>query len=187
LEYELIIAPVYSKKVLERLKKRSKKMRVIKAMETTRDFEVKRIFGGFLIQTPDNNHESKSKWQVVSGRKPGASVLKDCEFAWKIVKHVKSNAIVIAKNLVLCGVGIGQPNRVNSVNLATRQAGKKTKGAIMASDAFFPFDDNVKLAAKKDIAVILQPGGSIRDEEVIKTAKKLGITMIFTGIRHFRH
>lgn len=185
--YELIIAPDYSKKVFERLKKRSNKMRVIRAKKPNSEMEVKRIFEGFLVQSPDDVKESPYRWKVVSGKKPGKKILDDCVFANKIVKHVKSNAIVIANNLALCGVGIGQPNRVNSVNLATKQAGKKTKGAIMASDAFFPFDDNVKLAAKKGISVILQPGGSIRDEEVIATAKKLGISMIFTGVRHFRH
>ena len=185
--YELIIASDYSKAVLERLKKRSTKMRVIKAKKPHNRLEIKRIFEGFLVQTPDNVKETPYRWKVVSGKKPDKKTLDDCVFANKIVKHVKSNAIVIARELALVGVGIGQPNRVNSVDLATRQAGKKTKGAVLASDAFFPFDDSVKLAAKSGISIILQPGGSIRDERVIATAKKLGITMIFTGVRHFRH
>ncbi|KKR87931.1 MAG: Bifunctional purine biosynthesis protein PurH [Candidatus Curtissbacteria bacterium GW2011_GWA1_41_11] len=185
--FELMVAPTYSKQVLERLKRRSEKMRVIRANPPSANLEIKRIFEGYLVQTPDILKETPLKWKVVSGKKPDKKTLADCEFANKIVKHVKSNAIVIAKNLNMVGVGIGQPNRVNSVNLATKQAGKKTKGAVLASDAFFPFDDNVKLAARAQVSVILQPGGSIRDNEVIATAKKLGMTMIFTGIRHFKH
>ena len=185
--FELIVAPDYDQKVLERLKKRSAKMRVIKAQKPSPNLEIKRIFEGFLVQTPDTLKETPLKWKVVSGKKPDKRTLKDCEFANKIVKHVKSNAIVVVRNLNMVGVGIGQPNRVNSVNLATKQAGKKTKGAVLASDAFFPFDDSVKLVAKAGISVILQPGGSIRDNEVVITAKKLGVTMIFTGVRHFKH
>ena len=185
--FELIVAPDYDQKVLERLKKRSAKMRVIKAQKPNPNLEIKRIFEGFLVQTPDTLKETPLKWKVVSGKKPDKRTLKDCEFANKIVKHVKSNAIVVVRNLNMVGVGIGQPNRVNSVNLATKQAGKKTKGAVLASDAFCPFDDSVKLVAKAGISVILQPGGSIRDNEVVITAKKLGVTMIFTGVRHFKH
>ena len=162
-------------------------MRIIKAKKVKTNIEIKHIFGGYIVQSSDDNKSVKSRWKIVAGRKLNSTVMRDCQFAWTIVKHVKSNAIVIAKDLNLLGVGIGQPNRVNSVNLATKQAGKRTKGAILASDAFFPFDDNVKLAHKYGISVIIQPGGSIRDAEVIKTAKKLGITMILTSVRHFKH
>ena len=105
----------------------------------------------------------------------------------EFLKHVKINAIVIAKEEVMLGMGTGQPNRVNSVMLAMKQAGDKTNGAVLASDAFFPFPDNVVLAAKAGISTIIQPGGSINDEKVIAEAKKQGITMIFTGVRHFKH
>lgn len=185
--FELMIAPNYSKQVLLRLKKRSAKMRVIKANKPIHNFEVKRVFNGFLVQTPDEISEPANNWKVACGRKPDEKTLGDCKFAVKIVKHVKSNAIVIAKDLNMLGVGIGQPNRVNSVALAVKQAGGRAKGAVLASDAFFPFDDSVKAAAKAGISTIVQPGGSIRDEGVINTAKKLGITMVFTGVRHFRH
>jgi len=185
--FELVVAPDYEQKVLERLKRRSEKMRVIRANPQVANLEIKRIFEGFLVQTPDTLKETPLKWKAVSGKKPDKKTLADCEFANKIVKHVKSNAIVIVKNLNMVGVGIGQPNRINSVMLATTQAGKKSRGAVLASDAFFPFDDSVKLAAKAGISVIVQPGGSIRDNEVIATAKKLGVTMIFTGVRHFKH
>src|SRR3989344_5877167 len=119
--FELMVAPNYNREVLERLKRRSEKMRVIRANPQVANLEIKRIFEGFLVQTPDTSKETPLKWKVVSGKKPDKRTLKDCEFANKIVKHVKSNAVVIAKNLNMIGVGIGQPNRVNSVMLALRQ------------------------------------------------------------------
>ncbi len=185
--FELMIAPKYSAKILERLKKRSAKMRVVRAEKPPKLLEYTRAFNGYLVQTGDNIKESKSKWEVRSGKKPNEKIYRDLEFAWKVCKHVKSNAIVLAKDEVMLGMGTGQPNRVNSVNLATKQARGKTKGAVMASDAFFPFPDNVKLAAKAGISVIIQPGGSINDDKVIAEAQKRGITMVFTGVRHFKH
>ncbi len=199
--FELMIAPNYSDEVLERLKKRSAKMRVVKAEKLKSKLEPARAFGGYLVQTADDIAENSKKWKVVSGKKPGEKVLADLEFAWKVCKHVKSNAVVIAKDGVMLGMGTGQPNRVNSTMLALRQAqgglpdeqgwkikkDKKTIGAVLASDAFFPFADNVKLAVMGGIGAIVQPGGSIRDEEVIAEAKNLGVTMVFTGLRHFRH
>ena len=109
------------------------------------------------------------------------------EFAWKVVKHVRSNAVVIVKDKVMVGMGTGQPNRVNSVKLAINQAKDVAKSAVLASDAFFPFPDNIDLAAEADVSLIMQPGGSIRDSEVIAEAKKHGLTMVFTGVRHFKH
>ena len=185
--FELMIAPGYSKEVLTRLEKRSAKMRVIRADLPKDDFEIKRIFKGFLVQTPDTVQGSKSKWKVVSGSRPSAKVYEDLEMAWKVVKHVKSNAIVVVSDLVMVGMGTGQPNRVNSVKLALGQAGKRARGAVLASDAFFPFEDSVDLAAASGISTIIQPGGSINDERVIADAKKHGIVMIFTGVRHFKH
>jgi phosphoribosylaminoimidazolecarboxamide formyltransferase/IMP cyclohydrolase len=185
--FELIVAPGYFTEVLERLKKRSVKMRVVAADKPPKLLEFTRAFNGYLVQTVDEIDESKLKWRVVSGEKPSASLYRDLEFAWKVCKHVKSNAIVIAKDEVMLGMGTGQPNRVNSVNLAMKQAGNKTKGAVMASDAFFPFPDNVILASKAGISTIIQPGGSINDDKVIAEAKKRGIRMIFTGVRHFKH
>lgn len=185
--FELLIAPAYSKGVLERLVARSSKMRVIAAQKPLGNLELTRVFGGYLVQTPDVISESKSKWKVVVGKKPSAKVYDDLQFAWKVVKHVKSNAIVIARDKILVGMGTGQPNRVNSVKLALLQAKSKARGAVLASDAFFPFADNVELAAKAGVAAIIQPGGSINDEKVIAEAKKHGMTMIFTGVRHFKH
>lgn len=185
--FELMVTPNFGPDVLERLKKRSLKMRVIKAEKPPQLLELTRVFNGYLVQTPDNIVESKSKWQVMSGSKPNKETLEDLEFAWKVVKHVKSNAIVIAKNESLVGMGTGQPNRVNSVRLALAQGKKNVKGAVLASDAFFPFADNIALAAKHGIKVIIQPGGSVNDEAVIAEAKKHKMTMVFTGVRHFKH
>ncbi len=185
--FELMVAPDFSPEVLERLKKRSAKMRVIKAQKPPGLLEFTRVFNGYLIQTPDDVKESKSKWKVVSGKVDSDQTWADLEFTWTVVKHVKSNAIVIAHNESLLGMGTGQPNRVNSVNLAINQAKGKTEGAVLASDAFFPFPDNVELAAKAGISVIIQPGGSIHDEDVIAAAKKHRMTMVFTGVRHFKH
>jgi len=199
--FELIIAPYYTDEVIERLKKRSAKMRVIRASKLPKQLEFTRAFSGYLVQTGDDVDESPKRWKVVTGKKLSKKVTCDCEFAWKVVKHVKSNAVVVAKGENMLGMGTGQPNRVNSTMLALRQAQgglpdeqkwavtkhKNTIGAVMASDAFFPFPDNVELAAKAGIAVIIQPGGSIHDEDVIAAAKKHGITMVFTGVRHFKH
>ncbi|HEY3297482.1 MAG TPA: bifunctional phosphoribosylaminoimidazolecarboxamide formyltransferase/IMP cyclohydrolase, partial [Armatimonadota bacterium] len=118
---------------------------------------------------------------------PTEKQLDDLLFAWKIVKHVKSNAIVFVKDRQLVGVGAGQMNRVNSVRLAVAQAGDKAKGAAMASDAFFPFNDGPEAAADAGVTAIIQPGGSIRDQDTIDLANKYGIAMVYTGIRHFRH
>lgn len=184
---ELIVAPNYSKNVLERLKSRSSRMRVVEAQKPPRQSEFTRVFNGYLVQTPDDIVESKSKWRVVSGKEPSPKIYDDLEFAWKIVKHVRSNAIVIVRDKIMIGMGTGQPNRVNSVKLALGQAKKRAARAILASDAFFPFADNVELAAKAGISTIIQPGGSINDNEVIAEAKKHRMTMIFTGVRHFKH
>lgn len=195
--FELLVAPDFSKEVLTRLKARSSRMRVVKAKKPPLQLEFTRVFNGYLVQTPDNIEEFKSppeagpplaeKWKVKSGETPSKEEYEDMEFAWKVVKHVKSNAIVIVKNKSMLGMGTGQPNRVNSVRLAIRQAKDKTEGAILASDAFFPFPDNVRLAAKAGISVIIQPGGSINDDKVVAEAKKHKMTMVFTGVRHFKH
>ena len=199
--FELMVAPKFSAPILERLKKRSAKMRVVRADKPAKLLEFTRAFGGYLVQTADNIDESPKTWKVVSGKNPNARTTADLEFAWKVVKHVKSNAIVLAKEENMLGMGTGQPNRVNSTMLAMHQAQgrlpedknwsvlkhKNTVGAVMASDAFFPFPDNVKLAAAAGISAIISPGGSINDDKVIEEAKKNGITMVFTGVRHFKH
>ena len=185
--FELIVAPDFGKIVIEKLTEKRKRLRVVKAQKPPRQLEFTRVFGGYLVQTPDDIVEDPKIWKVVCGKQPTKSRLGDMEFAWKVVKHVRSNAIVIVKDKVMVGMGTGQPNRVNSVKLAISQAKDAAKSAVLASDAFFPFPDNIDLAAEAGVSLIMQPGGSIRDEEVIAEAKKHNMTMVFTGVRHFKH
>jgi len=148
---------------------------------------VKAIAGGFLVQAADDIIADTSQWQFVSDRQPTQRELEELLFAWKVCKHVKSNAIVVSSDRTTLGVGAGQMNRVGSVKIALEQAGDKAKGAILASDGFFPFDDSVRTAAAAGISAIVQPGGSLRDADSIKAANELGLVMVFTGIRHFLH
>jgi len=140
-----------------------------------------------LVQTSDYIAEDSKTWKVVTNRKPTPAELKDLAFAWKVSKHVKSNAIVLTRDNALLGMGAGQPNRVTSVHLALRAAGEKAKGSVLGSDAFFPFPDGLELAAQGGVTAVAQPGGSIRDQEVIDAANKAGVAMVLTGVRHFRH
>ncbi|NWF59114.1 MAG: bifunctional phosphoribosylaminoimidazolecarboxamide formyltransferase/IMP cyclohydrolase [Fischerella sp.] len=148
---------------------------------------IKAIAGGFLVQAADDIVADTSQWQVVTERQPTVNELEELLFAWKVCKHVKSNAIVVSSDRTTLGVGAGQMNRVGSVKIALEQAGEKAKGAILASDGFFPFDDSVKTAAAAGITAIVQPGGSLRDQDSIKAANELGLVMVFTGVRHFLH
>ncbi|KPQ35130.1 MAG: bifunctional phosphoribosylaminoimidazolecarboxamide formyltransferase / IMP cyclohydrolase PurH [Phormidesmis priestleyi Ana] len=145
------------------------------------------IAGGFLSQTADNLRQDASQWTIPSELKPTEAELAEMLFAWRVVKHVKSNAILVVRDNQTLGVGAGQMNRVGAVKIALEQAGAKTQGAILASDGFFPFDDSVRTAAAAGIKAIVQPGGSIRDEDSIKAANELGLIMAFTGTRHFLH
>ncbi|HIK05230.1 MAG TPA: bifunctional phosphoribosylaminoimidazolecarboxamide formyltransferase/IMP cyclohydrolase [Trichormus sp. M33_DOE_039] len=148
---------------------------------------VKQIAGGFLVQAADDVIADASQWQVVTDRQPTADELAELLFAWKVCKHVKSNAIVITRDRTTLGVGAGQMNRVGSTKIALEQAGDKANGAILASDGFFPFDDSVRTAAAAGITAIVQPGGSLRDQDSIKAANELGLVMVLTGVRHFLH
>ncbi|MBP1761256.1 MAG: phosphoribosylaminoimidazolecarboxamide formyltransferase / cyclohydrolase, partial [Firmicutes bacterium] len=150
------------------------------------ELQIKSVEGGFVVQESDQGTVRAEDLQVVTEKAPTAEEITDLLFAMKIVKHVKSNAIVTAKNGVSIGVGAGQMNRVGSAAIALTD-GEKNKGAVMASDAFFPFNDTVELAASKGITAIIQPGGSIRDQESIDACNKYGIAMVFTGMRHFKH
>jgi len=139
------------------------------------------------MQTRDQVADDEVEFNVVTKRAPTEEEMADLRFAWKAVKHVKSNAIVLAKDGALVGAGAGQPNRVNSVHLALRAAGERAPGSALASDAFFPFADNIELAAEGGVRAVVQPGGSIRDEDVIAACDRLGVAMALTGYRHFRH
>ena len=186
--YEVVIAPDYEPAALELLqKKRNLRILAIDKQPDTAAFDLRPISGGILVQTADTIGEDPAAWTTATKRAPSESEMKDLAFAWKAAKHIKSNAIVFAKDLTLVGMGAGQPNRVVSVHLSQRIAADKANGSVLASDAFFPFADNIELAAEAGITAIVQPGGSIRDDEVIAAADKAGLAMVLTGVRHFRH
>ncbi|MCH8745994.1 MAG: bifunctional phosphoribosylaminoimidazolecarboxamide formyltransferase/IMP cyclohydrolase, partial [Chloroflexi bacterium] len=189
--YEVVVAPGYEPAALEILEKK-RNLRILSVNPDQKNsngsaYDVRPITGGVLVQTPDTIEEDPSAWRTVTERVPTETELADLAFAWKAAKHVKSNAIVFAKDQTLVGMGAGQPNRVVSVHLSQRSAGAKAPGSVLASDAFFPFPDNIELAAAAGITAIVQPGGSIRDEEVIAAANEHDLAMVFTGVRHFRH
>jgi phosphoribosylaminoimidazolecarboxamide formyltransferase/IMP cyclohydrolase len=148
---------------------------------------VKSITGGYLVQTADLHKLDRSTAQVKTKRQPTAEEWKALEFAWKVVKHVKSNAIVYARAGQSVSAGAGQMSRVDSVKVGAMKAVLPLAGTVLASDAFFPFPDGVEEAAKHGITAVIQPGGSVRDDEVIAAADRLGLAMVFTGVRHFRH
>lgn len=186
---EAVIAPGYSEAALSLLSQK-KNIRLLEAAmpaagEHRLDF--KKVSGGLLVQDADTEDAARSEMQVVTKRNPSAAEWEQLMFAWKIVKHVKSNAIVVAGNNQTLGIGAGQMNRVGSAAIALEQAGEKAEGAVLSSDAFFPFRDTVDTAAKAGITAIIQPGGSVRDEESIQAADEHGIAMVFTGMRHFKH
>jgi phosphoribosylaminoimidazolecarboxamide formyltransferase/IMP cyclohydrolase len=188
---EAVIAPEYQTKALTAFshKKNLRVMRMSQAAPTVAgaSFDMKRITGGLLLQTRDAHRLKKGEWKVVSQRPPTTEEIDALLFAWAIGKHVKSNAIVFARAGQLVGVGAGQMSRVDSVKLAAMKAVLPLENTVLASDAFFPFRDGVDEAAKHGATAVIQPGGSIRDEEVIAAANEHGMAMVFTGIRHFRH
>ncbi len=190
--FECIIAPEFEEDALAILKKK-KNLRLFQLDPTTfwgDDRIFKPISGSFLIQEDDRLIEDQTDWKVVTEKSPTSEHWTDLAFSWKVVKHVKSNAIVLAKNQELYGVGAGQMSRVDSVQIATmkaRQANRELNGLVLASDAFFPFRDGIDRAVAAGVTAIIQPGGSIRDEEVIEAANDHQVSMVFTGTRHFKH
>ncbi|MGB7085798.1 MAG: bifunctional phosphoribosylaminoimidazolecarboxamide formyltransferase/IMP cyclohydrolase [Phormidesmis sp.] len=185
---ECVVAPGCSDAASEILgKKKNLRVLVLPDLMSGPRQTVKAIAGGFLTQTANNLREDPSQWKIVTQKQPSQAELAELLFAWRVVKHVKSNAILVTHNNVTLGVGAGQMNRVGAVKIALEQAGDQAKGAVLASDGFFPFDDSVRTAAAAGISAIVQPGGSIRDEDSIKAADELGLIMVFTGIRHFLH
>ena len=187
---EAVIAPAYEPAALEILAAK-KNVRLLEtalpAAGPTQRHDIKTVSGGMLIQSTDTTDVAPAEWKTVSRRAPTAAELRELELAWKVVKHVKSNAIVVAREGRTVGVGAGQMNRVGAAEIALKQAGQAAKGAVMSSDAFFPFRDTVDVAAAAGITAIIQPGGSVRDEESIAAADEHGIAMVFTGMRHFKH
>ena len=186
--YEVVVAPDYHPEALETLqKKRNLRILAVEQADGPAAYDLRPVSGGLLVQDPDDIGEDPSTWKTVTNRQPTKHELQDLAFAWKAAKHIKSNAIVFAKDRALVGMGAGQPNRVVSVHLSQRTAGDKARGSVLASDAFFPFPDNIQLAAEAGVEAIVQPGGSIRDDEVIQAADAAGLAMVFTAVRHFRH
>jgi phosphoribosylaminoimidazolecarboxamide formyltransferase / IMP cyclohydrolase len=185
---ECIVAPGCEPEAAAILQAKSKlRVLILPDLESGPAVTVQAIAGGFLAQTSDSQPIQPDAWQVVSQAQPTPEQWAELIFAWKVVKHVKSNAIVITKAGATLGVGAGQMNRVGSVGLAIAQAGSQASGAVLASDGFFPFDDSVRTAAAAGITAIVQPGGSLRDGDSIKAADELGIVMVLTQTRHFLH
>jgi len=187
---EGIIAPGFDTGALKILSSK-KNLRLLQVGDLKnfrkKGFDLRRLNGGILVQDWDSGTENIGKAKVVTKRKPTAEELKALAFVWKVVKHVKSNAIVFAANGRTVAIGAGQMSRVDSVRLCIQKARVPSRGAVMASDAFFPFRDGVDEAAKAGITAVIEPGGSIRDEEVIRAADEHDMAMLFTGMRHFRH
>ncbi|XP_048565927.1 bifunctional purine biosynthesis protein PurH-like [Triticum urartu] len=188
--YEIVVAPGYTEKGLEVLKGKSKTLRILEAKRSGKNMlSLRQVSGGWLAQESDDLTPEDITFTTGSERAPTDSELSDAKFAWLCVKHVKSNAIVIAKDNCMLGMGSGQPNRVDSLRIAFRKAGEAAKGAALASDAFFPFawKDAVEEACENGIGTIAQPGGSMRDKDAVDCCNKYGVSLLFTGVRHFRH
>jgi phosphoribosylaminoimidazolecarboxamide formyltransferase / IMP cyclohydrolase len=196
--FEAIIAPEYEPEAIPILTDRKRwgtDLRLLKVGDLSEwrektdatGVDFKRVTGGMLLQTPDHVILTREDLQTVSERTPTDEEIEELLFAWRVIRHVKSNAIVFTKNRQVVGVGAGQMNRVQSVRLAVEQAGEAARGAVMASDAFFPFPDGPEAAAQAGIVAIIQPGGSKKDQETIDVVNRYGIAMVYTGIRHFLH
>ncbi len=185
---EIIIAPAFRDDALGVLK-RKKNVRILRYAPgpLPHMLQYKHVAGGLLVQEVDALPLPAEEWKTVTGREPTATELVDMQFGWKVVKYVKSNAIILAKDGMTLGVGTGQTNRIDSARLAIKHAGDQARGAVLASDGMFPFSDVVEEAAAAGVTAIVQPGGSIKDEDSIAAANKAGIAMVFTGVRHFRH
>ncbi len=185
---ECVLAPSCDEEAQEILKAKSKlRILLLPDLAIGPKETIKAIAGGFLVQKSDDQIESPDHWQIATEKQPTPEQIAEMLFAQKLVKHVKSNAILVSRDRATCGIGAGQMNRVGSVKIALEQAGNKAQGGVLASDGFFPFDDSVRTAAAAGISAIIQPGGSIRDKESIAAANELGIVMVLSGTRHFLH
>jgi phosphoribosylaminoimidazolecarboxamide formyltransferase/IMP cyclohydrolase len=188
--YEIVIAPAYTPEGLDVLKGKSKDLRILEATPRGKGGRsLRQVGGGWLFQDADDLAPEDIDFKVVTEKAPAPELLDDLKFAWRCVKHVKSNAIVVAKDMRMLGMGSGQPNRVKSTEIAMEKAGDEIRGAVLASDAFFPFawGDSVEKACQAGVAAIVHPGGSMRDQDGIDCCNQYGVAMAFTGHRHFRH
>jgi phosphoribosylaminoimidazolecarboxamide formyltransferase/IMP cyclohydrolase len=190
---EAIVAPDFEPAALQLLSTKPKWKANVRLIATgpfappNAQLEFRSLSGGMLVQTSDNLPDDPTAWQLVSGTAPDAELLREMQFGWTIVRQVKSNAITVSGDSSLYGVGAGQMSRVDSVRIALEKAGPRARGGVLASDAFFPFPDSIPLAAQAGIKAVIQPGGSVKDPEVIAAAKEHGLTMLLTGVRHFKH
>jgi phosphoribosylaminoimidazolecarboxamide formyltransferase/IMP cyclohydrolase len=186
--FEVVVAPGFDAGALEALRRRPK-LRVLEPGPgpATPSLEARPITGGFLVQTPDHSGQTLGEARVVSRREPTEAEWRDLLFAWTVVKHVRSNAIVLAHKGAAVGIGAGQMSRVEAVELAVKRAGTQATGTVLASDGFFPYPDGVEAAASAGVRAVVQPGGSLKDPEAIAAADAAGMAMVFTGERHFRH
>jgi phosphoribosylaminoimidazolecarboxamide formyltransferase/IMP cyclohydrolase len=188
---EVLFAPAYTEAALTVLA-RKEKMRVLENQERriarVGEPEVKQVLGGVLVQDRDEDLEDWAEMEIVTERRPSEAERTELLFAWRLCKHVRSNAIVLSKELASVGIGAGQMSRVDSVRIAIEKAGpERARGSVLASDAYFPFADGPQLAIDAGVTAIIQPGGSVRDHEVVEAADRAGIAMVFTSRRHFRH
>ena len=188
---EVIIAPEFDAEALSVLKEKANlRILVVPGPGPGRRVEARTIPGGLLVQSVDTVHDigdNPANWNLVCGDAVSATIMLDLEFAWRACRSVKSNAILLAKNLGAVGIGMGQVNRVDSAHLAVSRAGERAAGSVGASDAFFPFADGLQVLLDAGVSAVVQPGGSVRDEEVIAAAQAAGVPMYFTGTRHFFH
>jgi phosphoribosylaminoimidazolecarboxamide formyltransferase/IMP cyclohydrolase len=185
---ECLVAPGFEPRALEIFAgKKNLRLLQMPSEQSGGELELKRICGGALVQEPDSRAIAETEWRIVTRRAPSDAERRGMAFAWKVCKHVKSNAIVFAREGRTLGIGAGQMSRVDSVKIAVMKAQVPLAGSVVASDAFFPFADGVEEAAKAGATAVIQPGGSVRDDEVIAAADRLGLAMVFTGVRHFRH
>jgi phosphoribosylaminoimidazolecarboxamide formyltransferase/IMP cyclohydrolase len=187
---EVIIAPEYEPEALEILMKKPSIRILTNPITRISPLEFRPVSGGILVQQTDlinAEGDNCDNWKQVTGSPVSAATLADLQFAWRAVRAVKSNAILLAHDGAAVGIGMGQVNRVDSAKLAVDRAGDRVKGSVAASDAFFPFADGLEILTNAGVSAIVQPGGSVRDEEVIAAAEKAGVAMFFTGTRHFSH
>ena len=185
---DVVVAPGYSEDALEQLKAKRKNMRVLEAPAPgAGGLELRRVDAGFLVQQPDRVSLERSNWQVVTQAQPTEAQWRDLELAWTVCAYTKSNAIVLVKDAQAVGIGAGQQSRVDAGELAAKKAAGRAEGGACASDAFYPFRDGLDAAAEAGVKAVIQPGGSVRDDEVIAAADEHGVAMVFTGRRHFNH
>ena len=185
---DVLVAPEFTADALERFAAKRKTMRVLSAPPPNpAATEYRRVDGGFLVQEPDEVKLARAEWRVVTKREPTEAQWRDLEMAWTVCAYTKSNAIVLVHEGQAVGVGAGQQSRVDAALLAAQKAAGRAEGGSSASDAFYPFRDGIEAAAAAGVAAVIQPGGSVRDEEMIDAANELGLAMVLTGVRHFRH